>query len=42
MDVAGKPALCPSLRNAREGAVTVRTRKSPRRERVMREYNNSE
>ena len=28
MDVAGEPALCPSLRDAREGAAAVRTNKS--------------
>ena len=33
MDVAGKPAHCPSLRNAREGSATVRT--SPRAASVL-------
>ena len=42
MDVAGEPALCPSLRDAREGATAVRTNKLSRRKRVMREHNNSE
>ena len=42
MVVAGKPALCPSPRNAREGAATVRTNKPSHRKRVMREHNNSE
>ncbi len=39
MDVAGEPALCPSLKDAREGAAAVRTNKPSRRERVMREHN---
>ena len=42
MDVAGKPALCPSLKDAREGSATVRTNKPSRRERVMRKHNDSE
>ena len=42
MDVAGEPALYPSLRDAREGVATVKTNKSLRRKRVMREHNNSE